>query len=73
MAKSFVWWDLSEIPLFFYHVVFHGTRELLLHGKINLRMEWRPDEKEGLMLINSRTGEEIGCYNEAHECPIDCP
>lgn len=68
----YYWWDLSDIPLFFYRLLKHGLHELIFHGKLNIRMEFHPDKEEGLMLFNSRTKEEIGCYNWVHTCPPEC-
>ena len=67
------WWDLADIPYFFFNLLRHGLHELLFHGRLNIRMEVWPGQKEGLRLVNTRTGEPVGQYNEAHECPIDCP
>jgi len=79
----FWWWDLDGIPYFVFNLFKAALYELLLHGKMNTRLEFHPkaqdpehEDLQGkpiLVLWNTRTNESIGEYNLTGTCPPNCP
>lgn len=61
-----VWWDGEDL-------LANGFLTMIVgEGAKNVRVEFHHRTKM-LVVVDKETGEVCGSYNEAHECPIDCP
>jgi hypothetical protein len=65
MARM-TWWDGKDLNE-------NGFLEMLMaEGANNLRVEFHHQSSD-LVLVDKRTGEVCGTYNQSHTCPPDCP
>jgi hypothetical protein len=63
---KFVWWKGKDLMT-------NGFLPMLMsEGAENVIVKFHPKTKM-LEVVEEESGESCGTYNDAHECPIDCP